>query len=125
MKYLLTCLILLPLFSFGQRLTKAEIQADREMIKEALHGGATKQILVDQVIPDKATTIAVVEPILFRIYGKEHIIVERPYRIDLVDGYWIVSGTLKAPLGKDVVGGTFLIILSAQDGHVIKLTHGK
>src|SRR5580698_6782459 len=114
MKFLLICLILLPLFSVGQQLTKAEVQFDREIIKEALHDNTTTQILVDKVIPDKETAIAVVEPILFKIYGKDNILGERPYVINLVDGYWIVNGTLKAPPGEDVMGGTFLIVLSAQ-----------
>jgi len=126
MKYLLICVILLPLFSCGQRPAKAEIRADRDMINDALHNKTTTQILVDQVIPDKQTAIAVVEPILFKIYGKDQIISERPYVANLIDGYWIVSGTLKTPPpGYDVVGGTFLIVISEKDGRIIKLTHGK
>ncbi len=125
MKYLIIYLILLPLYSFGQRLTKAEIRADRDIINDALHNKTTTQILVDQVIPDKQTAIAVVEPILFKIYGKEQIVGERPYVIDLVDGYWTIYGTLKELPGQIVMGGTFLIVLSAKDGRVIKLTHGK
>jgi hypothetical protein len=125
MKYLIICLILLPLYSFGQQLTKAEIRADRDIINDALHNKTTTQILVDQVIPDKQTAIAVVEPILFKIYGKEQIVGERPYVIDLVDGYWIIYGALKELPGQIVMGGTFLIVLSAKDGRVIKLTHGK
>ena len=125
MKYLFTCLILLPLISFGQKLSKAEIQAGLKIIREALHDKMSKQILVDQVIPDKETAVAVAEPILFKIYGKDHILSERPYIVHSVDGYWILGGTLTVPSGEDVVGGTFLIILSAKDGRVIKLTHYK
>jgi len=99
MKYLFTCLILVPLFSCGQHPTKADIRADQDIINDALHNKSTAQILVGQVMPDKQTAIAVVEPILFKIYGKDQIIGERPYLIDLVDGYWIVSGTLKEEPG--------------------------
>src|ERR1700722_7224693 len=121
MKYLLTCLILLPLFSFGQRLTKGEIQAYRDIIREALNNKAIKPVCVDKVIPDKETAVAVAEPILFRIYGKDQIIHEQPYVANLVDGYWILNGTL--PEGW--VGGTFLIVLSARDGKVVRLIHTK
>jgi len=64
MKYLFTCLILLPLFSFGQQLTKGEIQAYRDIIRDALNNKAIKPVFVDKIIPDKATAIAVAEPIL-------------------------------------------------------------
>jgi len=121
MKYLLICLILLPLFSIAQQLTKAELAETRAMIKSALTDKTHRQILVDRVIGDKATAIAVAEPILFKIYGKNQILGEKPYSVSLVDGYWILGGTLP----KGYKGGTFLIIFSAKDGQVIKLIHTK
>jgi septin family protein len=121
MKYILVCIILLPLLSAAQQLTKTELADSRAMIKSALSDKNNKQILVDKVISDKETAIAVAEPILFKIYGKNQILSEKPYQVELVDGYWILNGTLP----KGYLGGTFLIILSAKDGRVIKLTHYK
>jgi len=121
MKALFVALILLPIFSFGQQLTKTELANAQQIIKDALTNKNNRQILVDKVIGDKETAIAVAEPILFKIYGKEHIVREKPYCVHLVDGYWILGGTL--PEG--YLGGTFLIILSMKDGRVIKLIHGK
>jgi len=121
MKYLLTCLILLPIFSYGQYLSKADIKTYREIIRGALNDKTGKSVCVDKVVPDKATAIAVAEPILFKVYGKEQIIHEQPYVADLVDGYWILSGTL--PQGW--LGGTFLIVISSKDGRVIRLIHYK
>jgi len=126
MKYLLICLILLPLFSIAQQLTKAELAGVRAMVKSALTDKSQKQVLVDTVIKDGETAVAVAEPILFKTYGKDHILGEKPYHVNLVDGYWILSGSLPKPgPGEYVVGGTFLIIFSAKDGRVIKLIHTK
>ena len=120
MKYIFTSLILLPIFSLAQEINKADSQAYRQTIKEAL-ANKTKQVYVDKVIPDKETAVAVAEPILYKIYGRDHIIHEKPYNIKLFDGYWFLRGSL--PEGW--VGGTFSIILSAKDGRVIRLVHYK
>lgn len=76
---------------------------------------------VDGLIGDKETAIAIAEPILFKAYGKDHILGEKPYNAILYNGYWILSGSL--PEGYK--GGTFLIVLSAKDARVISLTHYK
>lgn len=115
MKHILKLLFFIPLLSFGQNIER------RKIIKDALDDKTGKQILVDKVIPDEATAIAVAEPILFKIYGRDQIIGEKPYTISSVDGYWMLSGSL----AKGYLGGVFFIILSAKDGRVIKLTHGK
>ncbi|WP_410779748.1 NTF2 fold immunity protein [Hymenobacter negativus] len=61
------------------------------------------------------------EPVLFRIYGRENIVKQRPYERYLIDHYWVVSGTLP----EDWVGGTFMIIMDARNSQVIRLTHGR
>lgn len=73
------------------------------------------------VIKDSLTAISVAEPILFGIYGKDNIINQKPYEIHLIDSCWILSGTLP----KNMVGGTFLIIIDARNSKIIKITHGK
>ena len=121
MKYLFTCIILLPFFALAQQLTKADSQSYREIIKWALTDKTNYRFQINKAIADKETAVSVAEPILFSIYGKDQIIGEKPYNVALIDGFWILTGTL--PDG--YVGGTFLIIFSAKDGRVIKLTHGK
>lgn len=122
MKLFLFLLLFFPIISVAQNRDSYKINTwGREIIKNALADKSSKQILVDKVIPDKQTAIAVAEPILFKIYGKDQILGEKPYNISLIDGYWLLSGLL--PEGYK--GGTFLIILSEKDGRVIKLTHGK
>ena len=72
------------------------------------------------IIKDSVTVIAIAEAILFNIYGKHEIIIQRPYEIYPIKNYWVLKGTLS--IG---IGGTFTIILDAKDCRVIKMTHGK
>ncbi|MEO6979617.1 MAG: YbbC/YhhH family protein [Mucilaginibacter sp.] len=126
MRQFLFLLLFFPLISAAQNQQSSdEIKREKEIIKSALADTTGKQILVDKVIPDKQTAIAVAEPILFKIYGKNHILGEKPYNVSFLDGYWLLSGSLPERKGYIVVGGTFFIILSEKDGRVIKLTHGK
>ena len=90
-------------------------------LRKALTDTTRKQILVDTLIKDKETAITLSESILFKIYGKDNIINQRPYEIYNIDGYWFLSGTLP----KGMLGGTFLIIINASTGQVIKMAHSK
>jgi hypothetical protein len=92
----------------------------KKQIQVALKDTTVKPFY-DTLIKGKETAIAIVEPILFKIYGRKQIIKERPYETYLIDGYWYITGTLP----KGYLGGTFEIIFSAYDGKVIKLTHYK
>jgi hypothetical protein len=121
MKYLFICFFLLPLVSFAQKDNGAESKTFIDYIRNASKDKTHKYILVNKIIPDKETAVAVAEPILFKIYGKEQIVGEKPYQVVLVEGYWVVSGTLP----KGWLGGVFSIALSAETGKVIILTHGK
>ena len=93
----------------------------KKELTEALSNTIDKQILVDTLIKDKETAIKISEAMLFEIYGRDNIITQRPFEINFIDGYWILNGTLP----EKMKGGTFLIIIQATNGKVIKLTHGK
>jgi len=73
------------------------------------------------LLPTKAVAIAVAEPVLFNIYGKQQIVQERPYEAYLINGYWYISGTLP----EEYEGGTFEIIIEANNGRVVHLIHDK
>ena len=75
----------------------------------------------DTLIKSTSTAIAIAEPLLFDIFGKEMILQEKPYEIYLLDGYWYIAGTI--PKGSK--GGGFEMIFSARDGKIIRLTHYK
>jgi hypothetical protein len=79
--------------------------------------------LVDTIIPDRKTAISVAEAILFKVYGKQTIIKEQPYSVDLIDGYWILQGDTSVLANAQ--GGVFLIIIKASNGLVIKLEHSE
>jgi hypothetical protein len=73
-----------------------------------------------KIIGDSLTAIAIAEPILFSIYGKQEILDEKPYKIFHISDYWIIEGTLHYD-----VGGVFLIILDDRNGEVIKIAHSE
>lgn len=111
------------LVSCSDKLTKEYNEANEiEYAKTELKSAIIKnEILPDRVISDSQTAVDVAESILFKIYGEENIIKQRPYDVNFTDGYYIINGTFPKP----TIGGTFLIIINSQDGKVIKLTHGK
>jgi hypothetical protein len=98
-----------------------ESNSARQELKDALTDTTFNQVLVDTVIKDKESAISISETILFKIYGKDNIINQRPYEINFIEGYWILNGTIPT----DMDGGTFSIILNATNGQVIKLKHSK
>lgn len=118
-------LSLLALTAFGQAKNDGhllgKLHAQQEL-KAALNDNPHN--VIDNktiVIKDSLTAIAVAEPVLFGIYGKDQITKQRPYEIYFIDNYWIISGTL--PTG--YVGGTFLMIIDSKDSKIIRVTHGK
>ncbi|MDJ1468873.1 NTF2 fold immunity protein [Cytophagaceae bacterium DM2B3-1] len=83
-----------------------------------------KGSLLSQVIPivrDKETAIAIAEAVLFKIYGKDQIIKQRPYEVYQIENHWVLFGMLP----EDTKGGVFEIAIDAQDGRIVGLIHGK
>ena len=124
MQKLLLLTILFAQIACGQnhesRTSHGPNYAKRELAK-AIQDTSSKQILVDTLIKDNEAATQVSEAILFKIYGKNNILKQKPYEINFINGYWVLNGTLP----KNTLGGTFLIIISALNGQIIKLTHGK
>ena len=123
-RFLFIITVLFSQVSCGQSYkgrTTLGVDYAKQELKIALQAPTSKQILVDTLIKDKETAIQISETILFKIYGKDNITSQRPYEINFIDGYWVLNGTLP----ENMLGGTFLIIINAINGQVIKLTHGK
>ncbi|WP_394698955.1 NTF2 fold immunity protein [uncultured Bacteroides sp.] len=55
-------------------------------------------------------------------YGKQEIVQERPYKIGLIKNYWVITGSFK---DYNKTGGTFEIVIDANDGAVKGITHEK
>lgn len=129
MKNIITYFSVLFIISFS---ACSQTKDDRIILGKSYAQKELKSSLVDKkqhnlidyksiIIKDSLTAINMVEPILFSIYGKSNIIKQKPYETYLIDNYWIITGTLP----KDYMGGTFLIIINAFDGKILKITHGK
>jgi NTF2 fold immunity protein len=70
-------------------------------------------------VPDAATAIKIAEAVWIPIYGKETLKDERPFTAQLVDGVWIVQGTMP----KGMNGGTAYAEISKETGCILKVTH--
>ena len=70
------------------------------------------------LVPDKETAIKIAEVVLFRLYGEQNIIRQRPYTVKEEDYIWWVSGTLP----KDSYGTVFNIGISKQTAAILHLT---
>ena len=118
--------ILTTLNSFGQSKSSRTVvgeESAKQQLEQILadtspHNGVdnTKEIILDSIV-----AVDIAEIILFKGYGQENIKRQRPYEIYKIKNYWSISGTLP----RDWLGGTFLIIMDARDGRIIKVTHGK
>jgi hypothetical protein len=99
-----------------------KLHAQQEL-KSALTDKTQYNFIDDKtvIIKDSLTAISIAEPILFSIYGKDEITGERPYKIYLIDNFWVINGTLP----ENCVGGVFLIIIDSRDSKILKITHGK
>jgi len=72
-------------------------------------------------VPDTETAIKIAVSIWTPIYGKEHFLTRKPYNAILVDGYWVVSGTLE----HDLAGNVVYAIIEKESGEIINITHSK
>lgn len=90
----------------------------KSILQDTLSHNVTKEWVM---IKNDATAVKVVEPILFDIYGRDHIIDERPYEVQMIGNYYIIDGTLTS----ESDGGTFHIVIDKRNSRIVKLTHGK
>ncbi|MBK9636776.1 MAG: hypothetical protein IPO63_02815 [Bacteroidetes bacterium] len=96
------------------------ISAFREIIFNAKHNPKYKNFEVDTLVSNQEVAISICEPILFKIYGKDRIVRQRPYGIHKVDGFWIINGS-----SKNTNEENFLIIIDAKNSAVLKCTTTK
>ena len=120
--------MLLSIYTYAQDAPKEHVTLGRGHAKEQLKLSLTDTTLHNAIknteqllIAKKDLAINIAEPYLFSVYGKEAILGEKPYEAYLIDNYWVILGTLP----EKMMGGTFLIILDAATGKVVRITHGK
>lgn len=81
-------------------------------------------------VPDSSTAVKIAEAVLVPVYGKKQIDSEQPFKAQLKDDVWTVSGTLRCPDGKGGItaqcdGGVAVVQISKVDAHVISMAHYK
>lgn len=75
----------------------------------------------DGYVPDEKTAIAIAIAVWNPIYGKEKIEGEKPFRANLKNGVWMVTGSLP----KGMNGGVAEADISKDDGRILRIIHGK
>jgi hypothetical protein len=84
-------------------------------------GNATSEwVPPDGFVPDADTAAKVSEVILARIFGDAQTDREKPFKVNLEDGVWIVKGQLPPNL----LGGVAEIHISKKDARILHLLAG-
>jgi len=101
------------------------IIADNEFATEQLVKFTTdpsEKLFIEKkvLITNQQDLISITEPILFRIFGKQSIMKDRPYQIALIGNFWIMTGTVHTDKG-----GSFCIAIDRNTCEVKGITHWK
>ncbi|MFC3146799.1 YbbC/YhhH family protein [Piscinibacterium candidicorallinum] len=72
-------------------------------------------------VPDAGTAIKIAVAVWEPIYGQEQISRQKPFKAVLVNGTWIVEGTLP----KNSLGGVAVAEIAQDDGKILRVGHGK
>ena len=100
---------------FGKDFAKKEIK--KLTNDSSQYNSINKKLL----LANKKSAINFADSVLFKEYGKENILGEKPYEIYLIDNYWWIKGTML----KQSVGGTCKLVVNAVDKKVIWINHQK
>jgi hypothetical protein len=74
------------------------------------------------LVPNAETAARIAVALWVPIFGEEQIIIERPYRVRLIeDSIWLVHGTLP----ENWVGGVAYLKIRKSDAKIINLFHTK
>jgi len=112
-------------FTFN-RFTGLSYSEAFECLKRTKEDSIAQGLRYLTLVKDEKTAIAIVEPMLFSLYGKETIKMERPYQISLIKGYWVIVGTFpKIYEITGASGGTFEVIMNSKNGAITSICHYK
>jgi hypothetical protein len=127
MKGFVICLVFLPCFVFGQENyhLRDSIKA-RNIIfySKLLLDNCESSVINNRGLKlriEKDDISSLVEMYLFKIYGKQRVKRQRPYRFFKIGCCWVIWGTLKS----DQIGGAFHMIINSTNGQVLYINHGK
>jgi len=98
-----------------------ELKYTEQLLEYALKNKFHRTDMKFKLIPKKENAIKYAEIILFELYGKEKIELEKPYQVHLIKEYWVINGTLP----KGMRGGVFELVFDSRNGKILILKHGK
>lgn len=93
------------------------------LILGAFHFSFAGEIEKAHSISEKQA-LQIAEQKLVKTYGKG-VLDQRPFITSLDQDVWTFTGTMHCPEGEVCKGGVAQIQVSAKNGKVLKLTHGK
>lgn len=87
---------------------------------------APKDTITTNYVPDEETAKKIAEAVWLPIFG-ERIFEQQPYNAALVNGIWIVKGSLPPPCRyiPDCRGGSAYIEIQKSDCKILLVKHGK
>ena len=119
MKLILALVLMSASLSSAIAASDQELAWARSMIQEGKKAGVFRP--QNGYVPDEATAIDIALSVWTPIYGKEHIENQKPYSAILVDGYWVVSGSLP----KLMRGGVAHAVIEKNTGQIIYVIHSQ
>ena len=72
-------------------------------------------------VPDAKTAIRIAVAVWEPIYGETQISKQKPYKVALTNGVWLVEGTFHG----SGFGGVAVAEISKADGTILRVSHGK
>jgi NTF2 fold immunity protein len=76
---------------------------------------------IEGYVPDEKTAVKIALAVWEAIYGQAAIAKQAPHKAVLIDGAWVVSGTLP----RKMLGGVALAEISKEDGKILRVSHGR
>ena len=115
-------MLLLSAFSFAALAENdQELAWARSLIQEGSKSDAYRP--QNGYVPNEATAIGIALSVWSSIYGREHIEKQKPYSAILVDGYWVVSGSLPKLTTGVMPGGVAHAVIDKSTGQIIYVIH--
>jgi hypothetical protein len=112
-------------FSF-KKFTELNTMEAKECLKRIKEDSITKELKLLTLVKDEKMAITIAEPILFNLYGEKNIKMERPYKICLLNGYWVIIGTFpRVSKFFQATGGNFEMIINSKNAEIISVCHYK
>ncbi len=81
--------------------------------------------LPSNVVPDERTATAIAYAVLVPVYGEEQVKSEEALVASLKGTRWVVTGTPPGSATQLWVGGTVEVEISAKDGRILRISHGR